>query len=69
MKTRLVRMGNSRGVRLLKVLLERAQLTDEVELQVEPGRIIIRTLREPRAGWAEAARQMHARGDDKLLDS
>src|SRR3989441_4713775 len=68
MKTRIVRVGNSRGVRLPKLLLQQARLADEVELQVKPGRIVIRALRRPRAGWAEAARQAHERGDDKLLD-
>jgi len=68
MKTRIVRVGNSRGVRLPKLLLQQARLADEVELQVKPGRIVIRALRRPRAGWAEAARQAHGRGDDKLLD-
>lgn len=68
MKTRIVRVGNSRGVRLPKVLLEQARLADEVELHAEPGRIVIRALRQPRAGWAEAARQMRERRDDGLLD-
>ena len=68
MKTRIVRVGNSRGVRLPKLLLQQAQLADEVELQEKTGRIVIRALRRPRAGWAEAARQAHERGDDKLLD-
>lgn len=68
MKTRIVRVGNSRGVRLPKVLIEQARLADEVELHAEPGRIVIRTLRQPRAGWAEAARQMRERRDDELLD-
>src|SRR3989449_3851419 len=68
MKTRIVRVGNSRGVRLPKLLLQQARLADEVELLVKPGRIVIRALRRPRAGWTEAARQPHQRGDDKLLD-
>ena len=68
MKTRIVRIGNSRGVRLPKTLLEEAQLADEVELQADPGRIVIRAARPPRAGWEEAARTMRERGEDKLLD-
>jgi antitoxin MazE len=67
-KTRIVRVGNSRGVRLPKVLLEQARLAEEVELRAEPGRIIIRAARPPRAGWAEAARRMRERHDDELLD-
>ncbi len=68
-KTRIVRIGNSRGIRVPKVLLEQAQLPDEVELQAEHGRLIVRAAHGPRAGWAEAAKAMHGRGDDQLLDA
>ncbi len=68
MKTRIVRIGNSRGVRLPKTLLEEAGLTDEVELRADPGRIVIRAARPPRTGWEEAARAVRERGEDKLLD-
>lgn len=68
MKARIVRIGNSRGVRLPKVLLEEAQLADEIELQAEPGCIVIRGASRPRTGWAEAARRMRKRGEDRLLD-
>jgi len=68
MKTRIVQIGNSRGIRLPKVLLEQAQLTEEVELDAEPGRIVIRRANRPRAGWAVAARRMRERNEDRLLD-
>lgn len=68
-KTRIVQIGNSRGIRVPKVLLEHAQLPDDVELQAENGRLIVRAARGPRAGWADAAKTMHARGDDRLLDA
>lgn len=68
MKSRIVQIGNSRGIRLPKVLLEEAQLADEVELEAEPGRIVIRKGNRPRAGWAAAARRMRQRGEDPLLD-
>lgn len=64
---RIIRIGNSRGIRVPKALLEQAQLPDEVELQAEPGRLIVRAVRRTRAGWAEAAAQMHTRGDDRPL--
>jgi antitoxin MazE len=67
-KARIIRIGNSRGIRLPKVLLEQAQLRDEVELRAEPGRLVVRALRRPRAGWAEAAKAMRERGQDGLLD-
>ena len=68
MKSRIVQIGNSRGVRLPKVLLEQAQLADEVELDAEPGRIVIRRGSRPRAGWGAAARKMRERDEDHLLD-
>ena len=68
MKSRIVQIGNSRGIRLPKVLLEEAQLSDEVELEAEPGRILIRATGRPRAGWAAAARKMRERDEDRFLD-
>lgn len=68
MKAQIVRIGNSRGIRLPKVLIEEAQLDGEVELQAEPGRIVIRKTTQPRAGWAAAARQMREKDEDRLLD-
>jgi antitoxin MazE len=68
MKSRIVQIGNSRGIRLPKVLLEESQLAGEVELEAEPGRIVIRRGSRPRAGWAAAARRMHERDEDRLLD-
>ena len=68
-KTRIVRIGNSRGIRVPKVLLEQAQLPDEVELQAEHGRLVVRAAHGPRTGWAEAAKTMHNRSDDQLLDA
>jgi antitoxin MazE len=68
MKARIVRVGNSRGVRLPKPLLEQAGLLDEVEIYAEPGRIVIESATRPRAGWADAAREMAAEGEDALID-
>ena len=69
MKAHLIQIGNSRGIRLPKTVLAEAQLEDEVELKAEPGCIVIRAAKRPRAGWAEAARQMRERGEDRLLDA
>ena len=68
-KTRIVRIGNSRGIRVPKGLLDQAQLPEEVELQAEPGRLIVRAAHGPRTGWSAAAKAMHAQGDDQLLDA
>lgn len=68
MKARLIRIGNSRGVRLPKPILEEAQLTDEIDIAVRNGAVVISPARKPRAGWAEAAKLAHQRKDDLLLD-
>ena len=68
MKARLVRIGNSRGVRLPKPLIEEARLSDEVEVRVQSGALVITPVTRPRSGWAEAARKMAKRGQDYLLD-
>lgn len=68
MKAKLVRIGNSRGVRLPKPLIEQAQLTDDVEVSVRDGAVVIRSAAHARAGWAEAARAMQAAGADGLID-
>jgi antitoxin MazE len=68
-RTRIIQIGNSKGIRVPKVLLEQAELPDEVELQAERGRLIVRAARGARSGWAEAAQVMRARGEDQLLDT
>lgn len=69
MQTRIVRIGNSQGVRLPRPLLEIAGLGEDVVVRATPGRIIIESARRPRAGWGDAAKAMHAAGDDPLLDT
>jgi antitoxin MazE len=68
MKTRLIRIGNSRGIRLPKPVIEEAGLTDEVEVRVRGGAIVIQPSVSPRAGWAEAAKEARRRRDDRLLN-
>ena len=65
-KTRIVQIGNSRGIRVPKALLDQARLPEDVELVAEPGRLVVRAARRPRAGWADAARLMRERNDDRL---
>jgi antitoxin MazE len=68
-KSRIVAIGNSQGVRIPKPLLEQAGLAGEVELHAEDGRIVIVAARQPRAGWAAAAAQLHACGEHRLLET
>ncbi len=68
MKARIVRIGNSRGVRIPKPLLEQTGMEDEVSIEVEGNQLVIRSARRPRSGWDESFEAMAAAGDDVLLD-
>lgn len=67
-KTRIVKIGNSQGIRIPKILLEQSALGEEVELTLEAEQIVIRPAHSPRQGWDEAFQSMHTLGDDGLLD-
>ena len=69
MKARIVRIGNSRGIRIPKPLLEEAGLEDDVELVLGPEGILISPAARPRLGWSEAAQLLRERGEDELVDS
>lgn len=69
MKTRLVRIGNSRGIRIPKPMLEEAGLEDEVEIEVSTDGLRITPTRTVREGWEAAAVQLAARGEGELLDA
>jgi len=62
-----VAIGNSKGIRLSKTILEKYKITDTVELILEKGYIIIKPKSVPRKGWEKAFKKMHVIGDDKLL--
>jgi antitoxin MazE len=68
MKTSIIRIGNSQGIRIPKLLLEQSHLGTEVELEVENEKIIIRPASQPRQGWDEKFQLMAGSGDDKLID-
>lgn len=68
MKTRIVPIGNSQGIRIPKPLLEQTGLCGEVEISAENGSLVIRPIKKPRANWAKAFQKMAERGDDALLD-
>ena len=68
MKTTLIPIGNSRGVRIPKPFIEQCGLTKEVEMDVQDCMILIHSPRRPRTGWRTAFEQMARLGDDKLLD-
>jgi antitoxin MazE len=68
-RTKLIRIGNSHGVRLHKSLIEQVGLGSTVEIDVEAGALVIRPVRSVRQGWDEAFQRMAERGDDALVDA
>ena len=66
-RTRLVRIGNSRGLRIPKALIEQAGLGGDVELRVQNDQLMIRAARQPREGWDDRFRAMAECDDDAVL--
>ena len=69
MRASIVRIGNSQGIRIPKVVLEQTRLHGEVDLEVKDKKIIISPLKKPRQDWDRQFKLMAERGDDKLIDS
>ena len=67
MEAPIIKIGNSKGLRLSKTILEKYALGDKVELILEADHIILKPIHEPRKGWEKAFENMHAEGEDKLL--
>ena len=67
-RARIVRIGNSRGIRIPKVWLEQLRLGEEVELSVEQDKLVVRRARVPREGWSEEFQRMAQRQDDRMVD-
>ena len=69
MKTHIVRIGNSQGVRIPRLLIEQARLGTDVELRVLDDSIVITPAKAPpRSGWETAFQEMAEHGDDALID-
>jgi antitoxin MazE len=67
MEVSVIKIGNSKGIRFSKTLLEKYNIRDTVDLIMEKGQIIIKPLFKPRKGWEKAFKEMNENGDDKLL--
>ncbi len=67
-RTKLIKIGNSQGIRIPKALAERLRLTDDIEIVIKEDHLELRPGRKPRDGWADAFQQMAERADDRLLD-
>lgn len=67
METAIIKIGNSKGVRLSKTILEKYNIKDKVELILEKGQIILKPIEVPRKNWEAAFKKMNAESDDELL--
>ena len=67
-RTRIIKIGNSQGVCIPKLFLGKLGVGDEVQLELQHERIVIRPVYRARQGWEESFRLMARRDDDKLLD-
>lgn len=69
MKVSVIPIGNSKGIRLTKTVLEKYNVKDTLELILEKDYMILKPQQEPRKGWGESFKKMHENGDDKLIMS
>ena len=67
-KTRIVKIGNSQGIRIPKLLLAQTDLGEEVELELRGDQIVVRPAYRARHNWENLFKAMAEQGDDKLLD-
>ena len=68
MKAKVIKIGNSKGIRIPKPMLQECGLDEEVELVVKEDKIIIYPINKVRGGWEEAYKNMADIGDDDLID-
>ena len=67
METAIIKIGNSKGLRLSKTILDKYNIKDKVEIILEMGRIILKPIEAPRQNWETAFEKMNNEGDDKML--
>ena len=67
MEVSVIKIGNSKGIRLSKTLLDKYNIQDTVEVILEKEQIVIKPLSRPRKGWEKAFKKMADNGDDRLL--
>ena len=68
MRARVIKIGNSQGIRIPKTLLDQTGIVGEVELDIEKEKIVIRPVTNPRIGWEMAFKAMSGNHDDALID-
>ena len=68
MRARVVRIGNSQGIRIPKILLDQTGISDDVELEVGKNQIVIRPISNPRGDWEADFKAMAREGADALIN-
>jgi antitoxin MazE len=68
MRIKVVSVGNSKGIRIPRAILQQCSIGDEIELEVKDRCIALKPVKPIRSGWEDAFRKMHDRGDDQLLE-
>jgi antitoxin MazE len=67
MEIPIIQIGNSKGLRLKKSILDRYNIKDKVEIVLQKGQIILRPMDTPRKGWDKTFKELHQNKDDNLL--
>ena len=67
MELSIIKIGNSKGLRLPKEVLKQYEIEDKVQLVLDKQQIIIKPVKKPRSGWEDAFKNMHNNEDDQLL--
>lgn len=67
METPIIKIGNSKGLRLSKTILEKYNIKDKVELILEEEQIVLKPIGIPRNNWEKEFKRMRSDNDDQLL--
>lgn len=67
MKSKLIKIGNSRGIRINSHIIKECELDKEIEIKVVDKKLIIEAVKEKRKGWGASFKKMHKASEDELL--
>lgn len=67
MKTKIIQIGNSQGIRIPKTIIEQCGFASSIEMKVVDGSLVLTPIKQIREGWAKSFQEMAEEGDDELL--
>lgn len=67
MKSQIIKIGNSKGLRLPKSVIEQCEFNETVELEIKNKRLIVSSSRKPREGWAESFAEINIKPENELM--